>query len=235
MRLSATPFATPMHATACPGECAGVGRGTRWPWLLVLAALCLVALGGCALPRRIDSDVQSFTATVPAVLPALYRFEHLPSQGDAALQAQTDALAAQALAKVGLTPAPLVSGAIAGTAAAAPTARYAVQVEVQVSTMVSPYATAYASGFWGWHSWGHSSLGLAIEPSWFRHRVHIVLRDSVSGQLAYETSATFEGPWSDSANLLPAILDAALSGYPLPPVGPRKVVIELPGAPPAAP
>ncbi len=196
----------------------------------LLAGLVL-ALGGCALPRMIDSDVQSFTASVPAVRPALYRFERLPSQADAALQEQTEALAAQALAKVGLTPAPLVSGAVAGTAAAAPTARYAVQVSVLVSTMVSPYAQPSVDGFWAFHGWHHrSGFGLEMEPSWYRHAVHIVLRDSTTGQLAYETRASFDGPWADSANLLPAILDAALSGYPTPPGGPRKVVIELPGS-----
>jgi hypothetical protein len=35
----------------------------------------------------------------------------------------------------------------------------------------------------------------------------------------------------DSGNLLPVILDAALSGYPAPPLGVRRVVIELPGTP----
>jgi proline-rich tail region repeat protein len=49
--------------------------------------------------------------------------------------------------------------------------------------------------------------------------------------VVYETTASFDGPWVDSAHLLPTILDAALQGYPNPPSGPRKVVIELPGEP----
>jgi len=206
---------------------------------LALAALATVAalgLGGCAAPRRIDSDVQSFTAAVSAVRPALYRFERLPSQGDSAAQDALEAMAAQALAKVGLTPAPLVSGAVAGTAAAAPTARYAVQVTVQITALTSPYAQPYVGGFWGHHGL-HSGggFGLLLEPTWYRHAVRILMRDSVSGQMVYETSASFDGPWADSGNLLPVILDAALNGYPTPPSGPRKVVIELPGQPPAAP
>lgn len=218
--------AVPPTPARCQGRTVAVAAVALW---------CAV-LTGCALPRMVDSEVQSFTTSVAAVQPALYRFERLPSQGDSALQAQTEALAAHALAKVGLTPAALVSGAIAGTAAAAPSARYAVQVGVQVSTMDSPYAHATVGGFWGvpgLHP--RSSLALVMEPSWYRHSVHIVLRDSATGQLAYETRASFDGPWADSANLLPAILDAALSGYPTPPTGPRKVVIELPGRPPAAP
>jgi hypothetical protein len=59
----------------------------------------------------------------------------------------------------------------------------------------------------------------------------VLLRDVTSGQVAYETSASFDGPWNDTGNLLPVLLDAALQGYPHPPSGPRKVVIELPGAP----
>jgi len=211
---------------------------------LLCAALLgamLLALAGCATPRMIDTEVQSFTAATPAVRPALYRFERLPSQGDAVNQEQLEALAAQALAKVGLTPAPLVSGAVAGTAAAAPTARYAVQVSAQVSAIFSPYATAYGPSYGGSYLGlrlggrrNHLGLWLPVEPSWFRHAVQIVLRESGSGQTVYETRASFDGPWADSANLMPIILDAALNGYPQPPLGPRKVVIELPAAPPDA-
>jgi hypothetical protein len=208
----------------------------------MLLASAVVLLGGCALPRMIDSDVQSFTAAVPAVRPALYRFERLPSQGNSVNQDALEAMAAGALAKVGLTPAPLVSGALAGTAAAAPSARYAVQVAVQITGIVSPHARASVGGVWGRGSWRHGAgegagigLGLMLEPTWYRHAVRIVLRDSASGQLAYETSANFDGPWMDSGNLLPVILDAALNGYPTPPLGVRKVVIELPGTAPAAP
>jgi hypothetical protein len=207
----------------------------------VLLAGCVLALGGCAAPRMIDSDVQSFTAAVPAVRPAQYRFERLPSQGQSVNQDVLEAMAAVALAKVGLSPAPLLSGAIAGTAAAAPSARYAVQVAVQITGIVSPYAQNSMGGIWGRSSWRHGGggrgmgLGVMLEPTWYRHAVRIVLRDSASGQLAYETSAHFDGPWSDSGNLLPVILDAALSGYPTPPAGARKVVIELPGTPPTVP
>ena len=204
--------------------------------LAMLMGLLVLGLGACALPRRIDSDVQTFTAAEAAVSPALYRFERLPSQETAARQDQLEAMAAQALAKVGLTPAPLVDGAIAGTADAAPAARYAVQVSAQVTAIVSPYARPAIDGFWGLHAWAHRDrlgLWLDTEPSWLRHAVRILIRDSRGGQTIYETTASFDGPWADSANLLPVILDAALAGYPQPPQGPRKVIIELPAATPA--
>ena len=125
-----------------------------------------------------------------------------------------------------------------GTAAAAPTARYAVQVTAQISAILSPYATSYGppygGGYWGLRLGGrrnHMGLWFPIESNWFRHAVQLVLRDSRSGQTVYETRASFDGPWADSANLMPVILDAALNGYPQPPAGPRKVVIELPAMP----
>jgi hypothetical protein len=190
------------------------------------------------MPRMIDSDVQSFVSG-PAARPATYRFERLPSQTDAPAQAQLEALAAAALAKVELTPAPLVSGAIAGTAAAAPTARYAVQVSARVEAINSPYGEPSFGGFWGMgmgrgRSHHYGGFGMSLEPTWYRHGVHILLRDSTGGQSVFESSASFDGPWADSGNLLPVILDAALQGYPNPPSGPRKVVIELPGDAPAA-
>jgi hypothetical protein len=206
--------------------------GAHWFAAMALMALA-VMLGGCAAPRMIDSDVQSFTAAVPAVRPALYRFERLPSQGNTPEQDGIESLAAAALAKVGLTRAPLVSGAISGTAAAAPTALYAVQVHFQISAILSPYNSPYYGGFWGRHDgrrWG--VMAMTMEPSWYRHAVRLLLRDSASGQVVYETMANFDGPWNDSSRLLPTILDAALQGYPNPPGGPRKVVIELQGEQP---
>lgn len=203
----------------------------------LFAAVALMALasmlGGCAAPRMIDSDVQSFTAAVPAVRPALYRFERLPSQGNTPAQDGIESLAAVALAKVGLTRAPLVSGAISGTAAAAPTALYAVQVHLQISAIPSPYSNPYYGGLWSRHDdrrWGF--LAMNLDPGWYRHAVRLLLRDSVSGQVVYETMANFDGPWNDSLRLLPIILDAALNGYPNPPGGPRKVTMELPGEQP---
>ena len=185
---------------------------------------CLLTLGllsGCAMPRLIDSDVQSFTASAAAVTPASYRFERLPSQAGAPVPSTLETLAAQSLSKVGLVAVP---------AGAEVTARYAVQVSLEVSRIASPYPQSSMGGGW----WGHRDgrrrllLDMSLEPQWVRHVVRVLLRDTASAQVAYETSATFDGPWSDTNNLLPALLDAALQGYPHPPAGPRKVVIELP-------
>jgi hypothetical protein len=205
------------------------------PLIAWLAAATLLALGGCAMPRVIDSDVQSFVRGT-AVRPATYRFDRLPSQADAPAQEQLESMAAAALVKVELTPALLVSGAVAGTASAAPSARYAVQVTARVEAIASPYSGPVFGGFWGMGGGHHhGGFGIALEPTWYRYAVHFLLRDSATGVAVYESGASFDGPWADSGKLLPVMLEAALQGYPNPPSGPRKVVIELPGDPSAAP
>ena len=188
-------------------------------WLRrTLLLLATVALTGCSLPRMIDSDVQSFVGNAPALTGASYRFERLPSQAHNTAQDQIEALAQEALDHIGLqrndnTP------------------RYLVQVALTVDSMRNPHyrpprprLVVGANGVlyeeWPW--------AVSIESPWFRHRVQLLLRDSGTGQLAYETAAVFEGPWSDTLNLLPPMLEAALKDYPLP--GNRKVVVELPAA-----
>ncbi len=189
------------------------------PWfrraLLVLAA---AALTGCALPRMIDSDVQSFVGNAPALTGVSYRFERLPSQANHHDQDQVEALAQEALDRVGLQrndDAP----------------RYLVQVNVAVDTLQNPHyrpprprlvvgANGVVYEEWPWT--------LSVETPWYRHRAQLLLRDSGTGQLAYETAAVFDGPWRDTLNLLPPMLEAALKDYPLP--GKRRVVVELPAA-----
>lgn len=181
--------------------------------LLVLAA---VALTGCALPRMIDSDVQSFVGNAPALTGVSYRFERLPSQAHNNDQDQIEALAQEALERIGLQrndDAP----------------RYLVQVNVSVDGMRNPHyrpsrprmvvgANGVVYQEWPW--------AMDVEVPWYRHRAQVLLRDSANGQLAYETAAVFEGPWRDTLNLLPPMLEAALKDYPLP--GKRRVVVELP-------
>lgn len=206
-----------LNAVAAGSPCAV--SPVRCAWGRILAAATLSALlVGCGLPRKIDSDVQSFVGALPAVTPATYRFERLPSQTDASNPSQVEALAASALSKVGLTQASVQP-------------RYNVQVTVHTTQVrQTPYAVGL-HGFWGMGTrWDGGAFGFMSEPPWYRHAVHLLLRDSTNFQPVFESSAQFEGPWSDTANLLPAILDAALQGYPNPPSGPRKVVIELPAA-----
>ncbi len=207
-------------------------RRTGWPvWrgvASVLAAIGLtLTLGACAILRMIDSEVQSFVGTPPAVAGATYQFERLPSQqSQAAAQDHIEALAQTALQRVGLTPSPSDTQP-----------RYHVQVQTQVvqfqpvSTRVTPSTPPFMDRY---GAPVHSPLLFLIQPPWYGHTVQLVLRDAVNGQVAYETKARFDGPWSDSAALWPTIFEAALHDYPQAPAGVRTITIELPrsGQPP---
>jgi len=188
-------------------------RAALW---LISACLLPLLLVGCALPRMVDSDVNSFTGTAPAVRGASFRFDRLPSQQNSgAAQDRIEAIAQTALERLGLM-----------RHDAAP--RYLVQVQVGVQTMRNPYyrpRTRLVVGPDGriYEEW---PLFPDLDTPWFRHSVKVVLRDSGNGQAAYETTAVFDGPWSDTLNLLAPMLEAALQDYPLPMR--RRVVVELP-------
>jgi len=193
--------------------------------MLRLISVCLLPLllAGCALPRMIDSDVQSYVGTAPAVSGASFRFDRLPSQQNTGgVQDQIEASAQTALEHVGMM-----------RNDAAP--RYLVQVQVGVETMRNPHyrppRPRLIVGADGriYEEW---PVFLNMETPWFRHSVKVLLRDTGNGQVAYETTAVFDGPWSDTLNLLPPMLEAALKDYPQPVR--RRVVVELPADGPGA-
>jgi hypothetical protein len=184
---------------------------------LSAGALCLAValLAGCGIPRMIDSDVQSFVGTAPAVTGASYRFERLPSQAHNPAQGQIEVLATDALANAGLQRNDA-------------TPRYLAQVGLSVEGMRNPnYRPARSRLVLGTNGiWYEHALFMDMENPWYRHQVHLLLREAATGRVAYETTATFDGPWSDTLNLLPPMLEAALRDYPMP--GTRRVVVELP-------
>ena len=185
--------------------------------LLLAAALNLT---GCALSRMIDSDVQSFVGTAPAKPQASYRFERLPSQTDSSTQDQIESLTQEALDHIGLQHTDAAPG-------------YVVQVTVSVESIANPtyhprrprWLAGVGTGLYD--DWP-ASPPMDLDVRWYRHRVHLLMRDSASNQLAYETSAVFDGPWNDTLNLLPAMLEAALKFYPQ--AVQQQVVVELPPA-----
>ena len=66
------------------------------------------------------------------------------------------------------------------------------------------------------------------DPPWYRREVGLVLREAASGRVVYETQAFDEGPWLEPARAWPAMLDAALQGFPRPPQGLRRVDVPIP-------
>lgn len=199
---------------------------------LTLALWCtaLLVVTGCSSVRLVDSDVTAFSSwkTAPPLPGTTYRFERLPSQQ--ALGQQQDVvegLSSKALAKVGLVLNP-------------PAARLSVQVVVN-SQIVDRYP--YDGGYDGFGfgrpgvfiGGGNRGAGFGLsfplrvpESPWFKRDVTILMRDLTTGQVMYETRALHDGVWSDTLAVLPAMLDAALTGFPQPPPGTRRINIEIP-------
>ncbi|MBP6854480.1 MAG: DUF4136 domain-containing protein, partial [Rhodoferax sp.] len=176
----------------------------------------------------VDSDVTAFaTGTGPAItLPAPYRFERLPSQ-------QAQAAAAAALA--GLAEPELASASLRRDDAAA---LYAVQLDLR--TFRDPQAPwddpRYVAGvarpypFVGRYGilMRHYSLDLRFDSPYYRRELAILVRRLSDGVVVFESRARHDGYWSDDEAVLPAMLRAALQGFPTPAPGPRRVVIEIP-------
>ena len=196
----------------------------------VLAALLLVT--GCSGLRVIDTEVTSF-ALWPGAAPApgvSYRFERLPSQqlmparglGMELPQEQLEALARAALDKVGLVNNPVDA-----------------TLDVQVSassrlTQRQTYNGRYMGGpavaVGGGTAGGFVGFSMPImvyDTPMYLREVSLVVRDARSHAVLYETRATHDGIWSDARAVLPAMLAAALQGFPVPPAGTRRVNIEI--------
>jgi hypothetical protein len=217
------------------------GAAIKYIVTTLLSIAAVVQLTGCASVRLIDSEVTAFStlAAVPAA--SSYRFERLPSQQvNTQRQDQLEAIAQAALAKVGLQRV--------GDAPGSPAARYSVQMGINVQRsdlavwddwgprfggFVGVGSGPYLVGRGRGHGAVYGNFGFGFPypylppPSYVRD-VSLVLRDTASNQVVYETHAKHESPWADSLNILPAMFDAALQGFPTPPVGTRQVNVELP-------
>ena len=185
---------------------------------LILALLAALWLSGCSGMRLVDSEVRSFASATLVPAGARYRFERLPSQqADEAAQTQLETLAQQALDKVGLQRDEAAPG-------------YSVQVAFGMRVdRHSPWLPPENGWGLGWTLGGgrHTSL-IMMAPPYYWRQVSLILRDLRTQQVAYETHAAHDGPWSDTTELLPAMLDAALQGFPNPPPGLRRITIETP-------
>lgn len=194
--------------------------------MLRLATLLAAALllTGCSGLRLVESQVQSLPASGLTLEPeARFRFERLPSQ-----QAQAGTEAIETMAEAELKKAGLLRDDAA--------ARYSVLLSTRVQSYRVddwglPHGSTRIGGSLLIGSGGYYGAGIGMRfppPARYRHEVTLLLRDLRSGEIVYESSALHEGPWSDSANILPAVLAAALRDFPRPPAGPRRVSVEIP-------
>ena len=185
--------------------------------LFSLALLGLV-LTGCASVRLVDNQVTTFSSW-PAMPPGPntpYRFERLPSQQADPGQAELEALTRTALSRVGLADAPA-------------TARYSVQVtfstEVVERFVDDPF---YPYGRPGWMFGGPFGYGFPMTERVYKRNLNLLVRDLASNQVTFESRAVHDGPWRDSFAIVPAMLEAAVQGFPQPPNGTRRVNVEIP-------
>ena len=194
--------------------------GLRFKALLccALGAFSLLVLGGCATTRVIDSEVRSFAGVTLPAQPASYRFERLPSQDlQSYAQERLETIAQPLLESVGLRKEVTEP-------------KYALVMKASVEAIENPtYSRSWKRQQWldrdGFMRL--PSMGLMLEPSWQRYSVSLVLRDIASSQTVFESSAQHMGPWSDTQQLLPAVIRAALSDYPRAQPQPHSVFIEV--------
>ncbi len=187
------------------------------------ASLCLLlvslALAGCATHRVIDSSVRSFataTADMPPAGPFSFRFERLPSQqAEAQTQDWLENMALPVLAQKGLVPD-----------AQAPRFTLELRVAVDAINQTSPFHAYWGFGSMGSDLWAQPAP-MGLQAPRYRYAVHLLLRDAANKSVVFESTATHEGPWSDRAAVLPAVLLAAVQDFPQGGDKGRQVLIDL--------
>lgn len=224
-----------------PHALSRLARSSRWATL----ALAMFTLSGCASVFLVDNQVQSFArwsepgalASVPVTVPQppqAYRFERLPSQGQSPRASEQDtleALARDALALRGWTPA--VSGVnppwlveVSAGSLRLPRAPWESPLQGYSGAYWGAGLGSFATGPHGQIVW--SPVFMHLETPYFQREVSLIIRHAPSGRVVYETRAAHDGRWNSTPALWRAMLDAALQGFPSPPVGTRQVNIEIP-------
>lgn len=186
-----------------------------------------------------------------------YAFERLPSQrqpGATASQDTLEQLAVAALTQVGLQLTPDTAQArwrvqVSARGVQMPRSRWDARFSIGLgygtgfgATLAHPYPWGIWPGYGGVYGGAFGpdfvvdSQGRLIptplfrlpDPPYYQREVSVVLRDARSGQVVYESTATHDGPWRHTNSQWAALLEAALDGFPEPPAGDRRVVIEVP-------
>lgn len=200
-------------------------------WIYTLAFAAAALLAGCSTVREVNSTVQSYSSLAAIPAPPTYRLETLPSQQDQMSFSAVEAQAQQALARVGLQRDDAHASLV-----------------VQIGA-VGRYARDYASWpyrdpwgpRWGWgigygrgFGWGlGGSMMFDSPPLEYYRAVSVVMRDSKTQQIVYETSAQRQDVWTDDPAIFGVLFDAALNGFPKPPQGARNVRTVIQPAQPA--
>lgn len=211
----------------------------RWGLGLV-AATAVALLPGCAAFKQIGVDVVTFGAWPDQRPPGRYAFDRLPSQNAGSPeQVQLEDAAAQALQRVGFVPAD-----------SAARADVLVQTGWSRARVLSPFADP--APWWPARGGGgaplppdrraHASVGVGIgigrggfgiggsfgEPATYdRQQAQLLFIDRTSRDKLVEIRVQHEARYS-SADYLPLLFDAGLSGFPDLKAGTRQVTVQLP-------
>jgi hypothetical protein len=198
---------------------------TRRSSLIALGGAGL-ALAGCAGMNSVTVDVASYGDWPAQRHPGTYAFERLPSQAaQAERHAPVEASAKAALEKAGF---------VAAAAGQAP------DVLVQVGARLtrserSPWDEPFWwRGGWGVSAWHRgpwlgprSSFWMGIDSTRYEREVALLLRDRASGAPVYEARASLESYSRGGEDLVRAMFEAALSGFPATDAKPRRVTVAL--------
>jgi Domain of unknown function (DUF4136) len=202
----------------------------------LIASTALIGLAGCSTVRIVDSQVAAFSKleAAPAAASA-WRFEQLPSQqkldeASAAKRNKLESMAAAELAKVGFASQPLLTNSNQSA--------YTVQLSARIQRLERGPFDSWDHPVWGLPGRDYVVTGSGrvipapffprLEPPWYVREVSLLIRDARDNRIVYETQARHEGRWADDEAVLPAMLAAALQGFPKPPEGKRMVNIEIP-------
>lgn len=183
------------------------------PWIVFIGA---ALLAGCASLNRLSSEVSSYGAWPAGAAARTFVFDRLPSQS-AESQTRLEQAALPALTGAGFTPVP-----------DAEAANYIVQLGASVNAdalliddfgFYSPFGLH--PGFRHRHfgvglgfGWGWGRVGGPFAAQTYQREVVVLVRDRRTGRTVYETRAANSGHSPAIDSLLPAMFQAALSGFP---------------------
>ena len=198
----------------------------RWHLLVWLTA---ALTAGCAGVMRVDSQVQTHEKWPPGALSTgevHYHFERLPSQTGAGAetaprQTELEAGVAQALRRAQWAPAQ-----------PGQPARWQVQVGAHTTELDRARWERSPHMVWmhglPWKNQGPRTGGfMVVETPYFQRQLSVVVRDTQTAQVVYETTAFHDGRWRDSPALWQAMADAALEGFPHPTQPQRQINIDI--------
>ena len=206
-------------------------RLRRPPSLAVVSVVCAALwLAGCSSVRTVESDVQSFSTLQQLPAPPTYRLQLLPSQqAEGAAFANVAQQAEASLAAVGLRRDDSQGSLVVQINAQA---RYIPNSWLLPGSPYNPYGGfGFGMGFGGMRG---GMMWRDTGPSLHYRAVQLTLRDFSTQQVVYETSAKYEDVWVDDQVIYRILFDAALSGFPQPPAGPRKISTTVGAPPPGA-